>query len=117
MIWLTTTTCSHHPRNMRTALPGKRRTIRSMRPNRFLPAMQRPTIPRSPEWRGDTPVLCIPGRGPLDEAASAMLAQSLEKHGIRSRTVPYEAVSRARIASLELVGHRHGVPFVSRHHW
>lgn len=29
----------------------------------------------SPEWRGDTPVLCIAGRTPLDEAAAIMLAQ------------------------------------------
>ncbi len=59
---------------------------------------------RSPEWRGETPVLCIAGRGPLDEAASAMLAQLLGKHGIGSRMVSYEAVSRARIAGLETSG-------------
>ena len=61
-------------------------------------------VPPSPEWRGETPVLCVAGRGPLDEAASAMLAQLLGKHGIGSRMVSYEAVSRARIASVEASG-------------
>jgi predicted PurR-regulated permease PerM len=46
-------------------------------------------------------VLCIAGRGPLDEAASAMLAQILGKHGLKAITVPYEAVSRARIVALD----------------
>ena len=31
----------------------------------------------APEWQSETPVLCIAGRGPLDEAASSMLAQLL----------------------------------------
>ena len=56
----------------------------------------------APEWRGDAPVLCIAGRGPLDEAASSMLAQLLGKHGLGARVVPHDAVSRARINSLDL---------------
>ncbi|HEY3908663.1 MAG TPA: AI-2E family transporter [Stellaceae bacterium] len=55
----------------------------------------------APEWRGDTPVLCVAGRGPLDEAVSSMLAQLLGKHGLGARVVPHAAVSRARIASLD----------------
>jgi len=55
----------------------------------------------SPEWQTETPVLCVAGRGPLDEAASGMLAQLLEKHGIGARAVPHEAVSRAQIAALD----------------
>ncbi len=47
-----------------------------------------------------SPMLCVAGRGPLDEAASAMLAQLLENHGRKTITVPHEAVSRAQIASL-----------------
>jgi predicted PurR-regulated permease PerM len=47
-----------------------------------------------------SPILCVAGRGPLDEAASAMLAQLLEKHGTETITVPHEAVSRAQIAAL-----------------
>lgn len=55
----------------------------------------------APEWQGQTPVLCIAGRGPLDEAASSMLAQLLGKHGLGARVVPHDTVSRARIASLD----------------
>jgi predicted PurR-regulated permease PerM len=56
----------------------------------------------APEWRGEAPVLCIAGRGPLDEAASSMLAQLLGKHGLGARVVPHEAVARTRINSLDL---------------
>jgi predicted PurR-regulated permease PerM len=58
----------------------------------------------TPEWRGDAPVLCIAGRGPLDEAAASMLAQLLGKHGLGARVLPYGAVSRANIASLDVRG-------------
>jgi predicted PurR-regulated permease PerM len=52
-------------------------------------------------WRGAAPVLCVAGRGPLDEAASSMLAQLLHKHGIGARVLRHDAVSRAHIATLE----------------
>jgi AI-2E family transporter len=46
-------------------------------------------------------VLCVAGRGPLDETASVILAQLLEKDGFGAvRTVPHHAVSRAQIAAL-----------------
>lgn len=54
---------------------------------------------RSP-WDAATPVLCVAGRGPLDEAVSALLVQLLGKHGIGARSVPHTAVSRAQVASL-----------------
>jgi predicted PurR-regulated permease PerM len=54
-------------------------------------------------WRG-TAVLCIAGRGSLDEAAAAMLAQLLEKHGIAARVVPSEAVSVANLLRLDVTG-------------
>ncbi len=57
-----------------------------------------------PAWRGETAVLCIAGRGPLDEAASVMLAQLLRKHGITARVVPHEAVSRTNVMSLDIKG-------------
>ena len=53
-----------------------------------------------PDWQTEAPVLCIPGRGPLDEAVSSMLIQLLQKHNIGSRSIPHEAVSRAGIAGL-----------------
>jgi predicted PurR-regulated permease PerM len=56
----------------------------------------------APEWQGEAPVLCVAGRGPLDEAASSMIAQLLGKHGIGARLAPYEAVSRTRIGSFEV---------------
>jgi hypothetical protein len=58
----------------------------------------------APEWQAETPVLCIAGRGALDELASRMLAQLLGKHGLKARIVPHEAVSRTRIAALEIEG-------------
>jgi len=57
-----------------------------------------------PAWQGSTPVLCVAGRGPLDEAASAMLVQLLGKHGLGARLTPYEAASRDRIEMLDLAG-------------
>ena len=47
-------------------------------------------------------MLCLAGRGPLDEAASAMLAQLLSKRGLGTRTLPHEASSREAIASLDV---------------
>ena len=52
-------------------------------------------------WRGATPVLCVAGRGPLDEAAALMLCQLLSKHGIGARIAPYEAATRGNINLLE----------------
>lgn len=60
--------------------------------------------PLSPDWQAAAPVLCIAGRGLLDETATAMLAQLLDKHRIGVRTVPHEAVSRTQIASLDVQG-------------
>ena len=65
------------------------------------------TLDRSglaPEWQGDTPVLCLAGRGPLDEAASGMLAQLLGKHGLGGRVLSYQAASREDIRRLEIEG-------------
>ena len=55
-------------------------------------------------WRGEAPVLCVAGRGPLDEASSAMLAQLLRKHGLGARVTPYQAVSREGIRNLDFAG-------------
>ena len=52
-------------------------------------------------WRSQTPVLCIGGRGPLDEAVAAMLAQLLRKHDLGARVLSRDAVSRAQIAALD----------------
>jgi predicted PurR-regulated permease PerM len=57
----------------------------------------------APGWRG-TAVLCVAGRGSLDEASAAMLAQLLEKRGIGARVVPSEEVSVANLFRLDVTG-------------
>jgi predicted PurR-regulated permease PerM len=51
-----------------------------------------------------TTVLCVAGRGSLDEAAAAMLGQLLAKHGVGARVVPSVAVSVANLPRLDVVG-------------
>ena len=55
----------------------------------------------APGWCGSV-VLCVAGRGPLDEASAAMLAQLLELHGINTRVVSHEAVSATTINELDV---------------
>jgi predicted PurR-regulated permease PerM len=57
-----------------------------------------------PAWREEGAVLCIAGRGPLDEAASTMLAQILHKHGVGAQVAPHEVVSRSAVMSLDVTG-------------
>jgi predicted PurR-regulated permease PerM len=52
----------------------------------------------------EAPVLCIAGRGPLDEAAAAMLAQLLDKQGIGGRVVPSDEVCAAHLFRLDVKG-------------
>jgi predicted PurR-regulated permease PerM len=58
----------------------------------------------APAWRSGTPVLCLAGKGPLDEAASSMLAQLLGKHGLGARITAYQAASREEVGSLDVTG-------------
>ena len=76
-------------------------------------AVPKPAAPQSaapqgdrlaPEWQGATPVLCLAGRGPLDEAAAAMLAQLLGKHGLAARIAAHTEASRSNIGSLDTTG-------------
>ena len=77
---------------------------------RLLPSEPAPPVgPPTPEdlppaWRGAAPVLCVAGRGPLDEAAAAMIAQLLGKHGLRARVIPHATVSRSNIDALDVSG-------------
>ncbi len=52
-------------------------------------------------WQGAEPVLCLAGRGPLDEAASTILAELLGKHGLGARVLSHDAASRDNIAGLD----------------
>ena len=65
-------------------------------------ATEEPIPPELPaSWRGPAPVMCLAGRGPLDEAASLMLAQLLQKHGLGAAVLPHTAGSRAAIGALD----------------
>jgi len=55
-----------------------------------------------PAGEGGGTVLCVSGRGPLDEAVCAMLAQILGQHGKRARVVPNDAIKRTQVAALDL---------------
>jgi predicted PurR-regulated permease PerM len=57
------------------------------------------TLP--PAWRTRAPVLCIAGRGPLDEAAASMLSQLLHKNGLKARVLKHDAASRVHIGTLD----------------
>ena len=47
-------------------------------------------------WQVEYPVLCVASRSPLDQAASVMLAQLLDKHGLPARVQPFTDVASAR---------------------
>jgi predicted PurR-regulated permease PerM len=70
--------------------------------NPDLPFLRREDL--APEWQADAPVLCVAGRGPLDEAAAIMLAQLLEKHGLGARVEGADAVAVSNIFRLETAG-------------
>ncbi|TNC14141.1 AI-2E family transporter [Methylobacterium terricola] len=77
------------------------------------PCEAAPAVPDAPApdqlpeaWRREGAILCVAGRGPLDEAASMMLAQLLGKHGFGTRVVPFEDVTRSGIAALDAAGAR-----------
>lgn len=53
-------------------------------------------------WRLPGSILCIAGRGPLDEAAATILVHLLEKHGLNGRVVTYHDVSRHGIEHLDV---------------
>jgi predicted PurR-regulated permease PerM len=63
-----------------------------------LPVLSRDKLHGS--WASPTAVLCIPGPSPLDEAATLMLAQILEKHGIGVQIKKNQVVSSGTIFHL-----------------
>ncbi|MFD2184973.1 AI-2E family transporter [Rhodoplanes azumiensis] len=66
-------------------------------PGRFAP----PPEERTGVWACPAPVLCIAGATPLDEAATAMLMQLLGKHGLGTRALASDRLSRTHVAALE----------------
>lgn len=77
---------------------------RKLPKNEAVPGRAPPREALPEAWRGETPVLCVAGRGPLDEAAAAILAQLLRKHGLGARAVAFKEVSREGIKALDLAG-------------
>ncbi|TCR63173.1 AI-2E family transporter [Bosea sp. BK604] len=66
-----------------------------------------PTLTREelgPAFQSETPILCIAGQGPLDEAAALMLAQLLTKHGLGVRIEAAGALSTQNLAQLDTEG-------------
>jgi hypothetical protein len=57
---------------------------------------------KAPQARRGRTVMCVAGRGSLDEAAAAMLGQLLEKQGIAARVVPSLAVATENISRLDV---------------
>jgi len=60
-------------------------------------------IELAPSWLGK-PVLCIAGRGPLDEAAAFLLVDMLGKYGIGASVISSDQASAAQIDSLDVSG-------------
>ena len=56
------------------------------------------------EWQTEAPVLCVAGRSALDEAVAMMLAQLLEKHGLRARVEGVETIASTSIFHLQTSG-------------
>ncbi|MEG9524801.1 MAG: AI-2E family transporter [Hyphomicrobiales bacterium] len=46
----------------------------------------------APNWRSETPVLCVSSRGPFDEAATLMLSQILARHGLASQILSMASI-------------------------
>ena len=53
-------------------------------------------------WQRPTAIMCLAGRGPLDEAASTLLAQLMRKHGLGAQVVRHEQASRGEIGGLDV---------------
>lgn len=65
------------------------------------------TLPAAPaQWNAAGSVLCIAGRGVLDDAVTAMLEQLLAKRGFGAKRVPHNVGSRANIDRLDATGTR-----------
>ncbi|WP_042881362.1 AI-2E family transporter [Cupriavidus necator] len=67
------------------------------------PSVLSPSIETSPARSAEGHVLCIAGRGPLDELASTIVAQLLGKHDLDCRVVPHDAASRAQMQGLDVI--------------
>jgi predicted PurR-regulated permease PerM len=60
------------------------------------------STPTGPEFQGL--VACVAGRGPFDDAVTAMLGQLLAQRGVAARRIQHDLVSRELIGQLDLTG-------------
>ncbi|WP_246666623.1 AI-2E family transporter [Bradyrhizobium guangdongense] len=67
-----------------------------------LPVLGKESLPA--DWQGEHPVLCMAGRGLVDEAAAIMLAQLSTAHGLAARIEGAEALSTTNVFRLETTG-------------
>ena len=67
---------------------------------------EEPPMPPPPESWQNRPVLCVAGRGPLDEAAGILVVDMLTKYRLGARLVSADATSAAQIGELETDGVR-----------
>lgn len=67
-----------------------------------LPVLSKESLPA--DWQGEHPVLCMAGRGLIDEAAAIMLAQLSKAHGLAARIEGAEALSTTNVFRLDTAG-------------
>ncbi len=56
-----------------------------------------------PEWRNSA-VLCVAGRNPLDEAVTVLLADLLQRQGLKTRRVPSDDATAVSVGKIDLAG-------------
>ena len=61
-----------------------------------------PSPPPGPAWQRRGAVLCIGGRGPLDDCAALMLAQVLVHRGLGAQAESYTTLSKSAIEALDV---------------
>ena len=71
-------------------------------PHANLPVVARDDLPD--QWQSECPVLCVAGRGLIDEAAAIMLAQLSTAHGLTARAEGSEALTTSNIFRLRTEG-------------
>jgi hypothetical protein len=94
-----------HPAAPGTALDAEAAAaVEAVGPDPAVASIVRRPDQLRPEWRGPTPILCVAGRGLLDEGIALMLAQIFDKHGLRTRVVGPEALASDGMSDAELAG-------------
>ncbi len=91
---LGTTPVTRRPRKgaARTASTEAAAAVAAAGPDRQVAAVVLTRADLAPAWRGAVPVLCVSSRGPFDEAATLMLSQTLDRHGLQSEVIAMSAI-------------------------